>query len=164
MRPLQLQVTEFLMRRLLAKSVFNLAVLISVAALLGCKSHSPSQYVSPRVEGRVLDAQSRQPIQGVLLRRVVSDGSDRSLDPQKGGEIMMRPAPIRTAGDGTFVVESKRDLVLFRSIGWYSITLAFEQNGYRRLTTNYTMLVATNTAKGEPLVKAGDLLLMPLSK
>ena len=139
--------------------------LLLVALLLaGCTSYSPSQYVSPRVEGRVLDSQSHLPIQGVAVRRIINDGSDRSMDVPRGGEVMMRPAPIHTASDGTFVLESKRDLVLLRSIGWYSIALAFEQGGYRRLTTNYTMLMATNTAKGEPLVRAGDLLLSPTPK
>src|SRR5215472_17419055 len=71
----------------------------------GCKS--VSQYVSPRVEGRVLDSTSRQPIEGVEVRRLAVENKHRPNQPMKGGQLMMEAPVIRTALDGTFAVESQ---------------------------------------------------------
>src|SRR5439155_18731929 len=46
-----------------------IASLLLVGALVGCKTHSASQYVSPQVTGRVLDAESRQPLAEVKVQR-----------------------------------------------------------------------------------------------
>ncbi len=67
-----------------------------------------------------------------------------------------------TGENGTFVVDSVRNLVVFRKTGWYSVGLSFERTGYEQLVTNYTSVNATNTVKGEPVVNAGDILLRPL--
>jgi hypothetical protein len=39
-----------------------------VGMLAGCKSAPLSQYISPRVEGRVSDATSQQPLKNVEVR------------------------------------------------------------------------------------------------
>jgi len=130
----------------------------------GCKSASPSQYISPRVEGRVLDAQSYQPIEDVQVRRLGADEDYRADTPLKGGQVIMKAPVIRTAADGTFVMGSVRDIAFLQTIGWFSLSLAFEHPSYERFITNYTLARATNTLRGEPLVKTGDILLMPLAK
>jgi hypothetical protein len=142
----------------------KLAVLILACGLWGCKSYSPSQYIAPRVEGRVLDSQSRQPLKDVRVQRVNPDQSYRIDDPPKGGQMMEKTPAVRTAADGTFVLDSERSLALVRELGWYSVSLSFTHPAYERFTTNYTLAQATNTASGEPLVKTGDIRLIPLAK
>ena len=66
---------RLLMRRMNRTCLRHLHVLASSALLLaGCQS-SPvlsSQYISPRVKGRVLDAATGQPIRNVSIRRLES--------------------------------------------------------------------------------------------
>jgi hypothetical protein len=147
-------------------SALNIALLcgclIAACVLAGCKTTSPSQYISPRVEGRVLDAQTHQPIVGVKVVRVVADPEPLVDQAPKGGQALERTPDVRSLKDGTFVLDSERDLELFRRTGWYSLTLTFEHAGYASITTNYTIANATNSPSGEPLVKAGDILLAPL--
>jgi len=141
------------------------AIALVVGGLLGgCKTHSLSPYVSPRVEGRVVEAGSHQPIEGVRVVRLSSDESDNIMEPPKGGEKLKKPAPVRTAGDGTFVLDSQRDVVVFLKREWYSVTLSFRHSAYEGFTVTYTVADATNTATHEPLVKAGDILLIPRRK
>ena len=45
-------------------------LLLAAVALAGCKSASFSTYLSPRLTGRVLAADTRQPIADVKVRRV----------------------------------------------------------------------------------------------
>jgi hypothetical protein len=148
-------------------------ILVSVLALSwvvvaglsgGCQSTSPSQYIWPRVEGRVLDSQSHQPIKEVTVSRVGGGDNYPAPNPPKGGEIMMKPPAVRTAADGTFVMDSVRDIAFLQTIGWYSLTLTFQHPAYQRFITNYTLARATNTVSGEPLVKTGDIILVPLAK
>jgi len=115
------------------------------------------------VEGRVLDAQTHQPLAGAKVRRVVPE-SATVAETRKGGQVMERTPAIRSRNDGTFALDSERGLELFRRSSWISVTIAFEQTGYESFTTNYTLVNATNTPSGEPLVKAGDILLVPRSK
>jgi hypothetical protein len=141
-----------------------LALLVLAGSGAGCKTHSPSPYVSPRITGRVLDGQTHQPIKNVRVRRVSPEPSNRIDDPPKGGQVMERTPTVRTAADGTFVLESERSLVLLRTVGWYAVSVSFSHPAYAPLTTNYTLVQATNTPSGEPLVKAGDIVLKPLKK
>src|SRR5262249_420999 len=86
--------------------------------LAGCKSVSP--YVSPRVEGRVVDAQNHQPIAGVKVQRLSS--SHNTDQPRKGGELMAHaPVVVLTSEDGAFVLDSIRSLTFLRKTGWYSV-------------------------------------------
>ena len=137
-----------------------------MAALLlaGCQTYSPSQYLSPRVIGRVLDARTRQPIPDVLVRRFRSDENLRGLDTSKGGQAMAQAPAVRTGPDGTFVLDSERNLAFLRKVGWYSVTLSFQHARYERFVTTYTLKDATKTSNGETLVKAKDILLVPLAK
>jgi hypothetical protein len=140
----------------------RLSLLLGACALLACKSDS--QYISPRVEGRVVDAQSHQPIGNVQVRRLSSNESYRVMDPPHGGEMMEKAPAVRTAPDGGFIMDSERDFAPLSKVGWYSVNLSFQHPAYQGCMMTYTVADATNTAKGEPLVKAGDIQLIPLSK
>ena len=146
------------------QAVLRFAILISIWALTACKSSSPSQYVSPRVSGRVLDAQSNQPINGVQVRRLASELNADVANPPKAGQAMEQSFAVRTGKDGTFVLDSVRNLALFRKTGWYTVSLSFAHAHYEGFVTNYTLANATHTTKGEPLVTAGDIHLRPLSR
>lgn len=141
----------------------RLVLLTLVFTVAGCVSSSPSQYVSPRVTGRVIDTQTRQPIKGVQVQRLTPDQNVAAGEAMKGGQSIEQAPAVRTGSDGRFVLDSERDLALFRKLDWYSVSLSFDHSGYERFVTNYTLIDAIVTPKGEPLVKAGDIRLRPKS-
>jgi len=138
-----------------------LAIVILAIGMAGCKSSSPSQYISPRITGRVLDAKTQQPIEGVQVRRLVPNQEPDVAQVIKGGERLDQSPAVRTGRDGEFVLASEKNLALFQRLSWYSVNVTFVHSGYERLTTEYTLVNATNTPTGEPLVPAGDIRLQP---
>ena len=86
------------------------------------------------------------------------------MDPPKGGELMKQPAIVRTDAEGNFMLVAERDLTVFRSASWLSVNLLFEHPRYERFAATYTAAQATNTANGEPLLKTGNVLLVPKAK
>ena len=104
---------------------------------------------------------TRQPIKRVEVRRVTADESGRAEDMAKGSQALNQSPGVRTGADGTFVLKSVRNLSLLLKTGWYSVSVSFARAGYRPLTATYTLAHSTNTAKGEPWVNAGDILLVP---
>jgi hypothetical protein len=148
---------------MMRKALSRGAVLLALVA--GCQS-SPvlnSQYISPRVEGRVLDAVNGQPIRNVSIRRLPQGQTEAVDAPAVGGRSLERTPAIRSDRDGGFHLDSERDLTLFRRSGWYSVTLAFTHKGYERFVTNYNLASAVVASNGEPVVNAGNILLQPLS-
>jgi hypothetical protein len=133
-----------------------LTILTLALAFGGCKASSPTPYVSPRVTGRVIDSQTRQPIKGVKVRRATL-GQESDPQSAKGAEVMGKAPAIRTAADGTFLLASERSLSPFLRGGWYSVSIAFEHTEYIRYRTNYSLKHAILTPKGEPVVNAGDI-------
>jgi len=117
------------------------------------------------VEGRVLDSQSHEPIQGVRVHRVVQGGNQQVADTPHGGEQMENaPVVVTTSADGSFVVDSERDIALFRHVSWYSVSIAFEHPAYASYTATYMSSNAVASASGEPVVHAGDVLMRPQTK
>jgi len=136
-----------------------------VVALSGCQSTSFSSYLSPRVTGRVLAADTRQPLADVKIRRVNPSAYQDFDDPAKGGQKLDATRAACTDSQGRFVVDAERDLTLLSQQTWVSVTLAFQHEGYLTLQTNYTLAnVTTNAADGAPVVNAGDILLRPASQ
>jgi hypothetical protein len=139
---------------------------MAVACLLaGCQS-SPvlnSQYISPRVTGRVVDAVTSQPIRNVSIRRQTPGQTGAVSSLGAGDRSLERTPALRTDREGRFDLDSERDLTLFRRADWYSVTLAFTRKGYERLVTNYTLTSAVVASNGEPVVHAGSIFLQPLS-
>jgi hypothetical protein len=141
-------------------------LLLATATLVGCKSGRFSEYVSPRVTGRVLDADTRQPLADARVRRALPDRPPDMDGRAHGGQLLERTPAVRTDQEGRFVLESVSSVALFKGDpdAWYSVTLSFEHDGYRRFQTNYTLGNATNLPSGEPCVMAGDILLNPSAK
>jgi hypothetical protein len=143
----------------------QLAWLLLTVALAGCQSGKLSYYSSPRVTGRVLAADTHQPLADATVRRVVPMPSDGEDTPPKGAQLLMRPAGVRTDADGRFALEAERVVAMFRRVGWYSVMVSFECSGYGSLQTNFAIAsFNTRTPEGVPLVNAGDILLQPKPK
>ena len=140
------------------------AWLLMAIAAVGCQSGTGSYYVSPQVTGRVVAADTRQPLADATVRRVVPVQTAGEDTPPKGAQLLVQPAGVRTDADGRFVLEAESVVAVLRRVGWYSVTVAFACPGYRSWQTNFTAGgVKTRTAEGAPWVDAGDILLKPES-
>jgi hypothetical protein len=137
-----------------------LGVLALALGVAGCRNLAWGPYVSPRITGQVLAADTRQPLAGV---RVVRGGSEPPVaeSAPHGAELLLRKPPILTSPRGGFVLESERVLTLVRWGGWNSVRLKFERAGYLPFETNYSLssLAVTNAPDGAPLVEAGQVFL-----
>ena len=141
---------------------FATAWLLTALALAGCQGGSYSKYVSPRVTGRVLAADTRQPLANATVRRVAPMMTAGEDTPPKGAQLIMQPAGVRTDADGQFTLEAERVVAVFRHVGWYSVAVSFACPGYENLQTNFTAAdFKARTPEGAPWVSAGDILLQP---
>jgi hypothetical protein len=144
--------------------VTSLALAAALCMAAGCKSGSASQYVSPRVTGRVLEMESGQPLKNVQVRRVLGDANARSPDAPSGGQLLeQKSGTVRTGADGRFEMASSRTLSVLGS-GWYSVTLSFQRTGFQSVIRTYTLANSTNSPSGEPVVQTGDVLLPRMEK
>jgi hypothetical protein len=142
-----------------------LALYLAAFGLVGCQSMPFSPFISPRVTGRVLAADTGRPLADVVVKSGAQARDYPGTMPPKGGELLMAKAPVRTDGDGRFTLATERALTPFRSMNWFSVQLLFERGGYERFRTNYSRLnLITNAPGGEPLLNAGDILLHPAAK
>jgi hypothetical protein len=138
---------------------------LATLALAGCQSHPFSVAVSPRLTGRVLAADTGQPIADVKVRNIDQANDGNGAVPPKGGQLLQAEAAIRTDHDGRFVLETQRVLAPFRGGGWFSVRLSFEHAGYERFLTNYSYLnLSTNSSNGGQGLDAGKILLRPVAK
>jgi hypothetical protein len=144
----------------IARHLSSRLATIVVLAWTGC--HSPSQYTSPRVTGRVLNEQTQQPIQAVQVRR--SADKPTSHEAPKGAQLLVQAPSVLTEANGSFALKSERALAFLWHIRWYSVTVSFTHPGYEALTRTFSLANSTNSPTGEPLVEAGDVLLRPLGK
>ena len=134
------------------------------AILTGCKSASLSSYTAPRVTGRVVAADTGQPLANVRIQRINPAASQDDPVSAKGGQRLESAASVRTDAEGRFVLEAERALTLVQQPVWPSVTAAFQRDGYLTLRTNFNLLQASTNAPGEaPMVNAGDIRLYPRS-
>ncbi len=145
-------------------NLIRVALVLLVAASAGCQSRPLGPYSSPRVVGRVVDANTGRPLAGVQVIRGKSSQEQRADWEPKGGQLLMEKAPVRTDGDGRFALPSERVLTVIRGAGWNSARLTFEHPGYERFQTNLSLTVSTNTPSAEPVVNAGKIPLRPLAR
>jgi hypothetical protein len=143
------------------RKLFLLPLLVGLV-LLGAGCGSPTQYISPRVTGQVLNAQTRQPVAKVQIQRVHDKPRQDPNTVPRGAEAIQENWYADTDTEGRFTVDSTTTLTFLNSVTWYSVTLAFSREGYTTFTTNYTPAEATFLPSGEPVVNAGTILLRPL--
>lgn len=133
--------------------------LLAVVLLAGCKSGSLSSWVAPCVTGRVVAADTGQPLAGAKIRRV-NPGASQSDEAAKGSQLMAQSTSVYADQHGGFMLDAEKALTPFIHRDWYSLTLSFEHAGYRSLQTNFTTLnVNGRTADGAPMINAGDIRL-----
>ena len=131
----------------------------AVLLLAGCKSGSLSSWVAPCVTGRVVAADTGQPLSGTRLRRV-NPGASQPDESAKGSQLMAQASSVYTDEQGNFTLDAEKALTPLIHRDWYSITLSFEHAGYVTLQTNFTTLNVNGRASdGAPMVKAGDIRL-----
>jgi hypothetical protein len=130
--------------------------------LLGCKSRPLGPYVSPRITGQVVAADTGQPLPGVTVARGNPERYRLPGPPPKGGELLLQKPLVHTDQDGRFVLSSERVLSLIRPAGWNFLELNLSRAGYERFHTNLPIELGTNSFKGQPLLDAGKILLQPV--
>ena len=134
-----------------------------LVAACGCQSGKFTHYTSPEVTGRVLAADTLQPLANATVQRPIPQIFEPS-SPPKGSQLLMKSDGAQTDGDGRFVLPWKSVLTIFRQPGWWSAPVVFSHSGYESFQTNYTGTnVSSYTSAGAPVVNAGDVLLRPLS-
>jgi hypothetical protein len=143
----------------------TLALCLLDASLAGCQSGGVTHYVAPEVTGRVLAADTHQPLAHATVQRGGRGQGFEPFGPPKGGQLLIETGVERTDSDGRFILESKSVFALFRSPGWWSSPVTVSHSGYESFSTNYTGdNVTSHSAVGAPVVDAGDILLSPESK
>jgi hypothetical protein len=135
-------------------------LLLGLLLAAGCNSFGPSECITPQVTGRVLAADTRQPLAGVQVSRVVPGQNPGT--PAKGAQLLQSGRPETTAEDGCFILPGEAYVTLFRHSSWWSLRLAFQAPGYAPFQTNYSAASFTNqTAAGAPMINLGNVLLKP---
>jgi len=127
----------------------------------GCKSRPLGPYVSPKITGQVMAADTGQPLPGVAVARGNPERYRLPGPPPKGGELLLQKPVVHTDRDGRFVLASERVLSVFRPAAWNLLELDLRHPGYQHCQTNLPIEWATNSFKGEPLLDAGKILLQP---
>jgi hypothetical protein len=138
-------------------------LLLGLLLVAGCKSFGPSECVTPPVTGRVLAADTRRPLAGVRISRVLP--GENPGTPAKGAQLQQQGRPETTAEDGCFIMPGQSCVTLFRHFRWWSVRLAFQAPGYVPFETNYSASIFTNqAAAGAPIINIGNVPLKPEPK
>lgn len=138
----------------------QLALLLLTVALAGCSSIGHSYYSSPRVTGRVLAAETHQPLPDAIVKRVVNYPTDGEDTAPKGGQLLIRFDGVRSDAHGRFALDAVKVATLFRRGGWQSVTVSFACNGYESFQTNFTPAqIEERSPEDVPVVEAGDISL-----
>ncbi|MCX6914644.1 MAG: hypothetical protein NT167_16590, partial [Verrucomicrobia bacterium] len=74
--------------------------------------------------GRVLAADTGQPIANVKVKRVNPTANQNYDDPAKGGQKLESAGGVRTDRQGRFILDAERALTLFQQQIWFSVTVS----------------------------------------
>lgn len=136
-------------------------MLVLAGLFTGCGSVGVFHAVTPAVSGRVLAADSRQPLAGVQIIRVLPGQGVAGSQPAKGAERLQSGRPIYTDAAGNFILSGKTALIWWRPSGAGAVRLAFLAPGY---VTGQTNLIPpkTGVSPSAPNISAGDIWLKPV--
>jgi len=131
---------------------------------VGCQRLEEMNHVTPQINGRVLDAVTRQPLAGVTVQPVLPGQLPLEPSQEKGAQRLVRGRPMVTDAGGWFVVSS-RSFVAWRQQASGSGPISFSRFGYYTLQTNFVSGPAVSfLTNGVPRLDAGNILLQPLRK
>jgi hypothetical protein len=131
----------------------------------GCQWIGFNNHVTPQINGRVLDADTLQPLAGVKVLRVLHGQVENPPTPVHGAQLMQQERPVTTDVRGEFVYPGKSYFTFLNAANWWTLTLSFQSAGYAAWQTNFsTADIKTNLPDGIPRVEAGDVFLKPLQK
>ncbi len=146
------------------------AVLLCLAGLwVGCDSvRGPHQaVVLPAVRGRVLDANTGEPVKAARVTRTAGESALPSASsPAHGAQRLQETPPARTARDGHFAMSAVRaGFLVFERTPPLLVSLRVEHGRYRTFTTNVDLLVVqpVQTPDG-PVIDVGELAIQPRVK
>jgi len=135
-----------------------------LSLLAGCQSGTFTHYISPQISGRVLAADTHQPLAGAVVARVVPQNMGTS-DVPKGGQVLTRADGVRTDADGRFVLPAETVFAVFSQPGWWSVPVSFSCSGYETFQRSYSGTNLTSRSEaGVPLLEAGEVQLKPLAE
>ena len=140
----------------------GLLLMLALAGLFtGCGSVGVFHAVTPTVSGRVLAADTRQPLAGVQIIRVLPGQGVGGSRPAKGAELLQAGRPIYTDAAGNFVLAGKTNLTWWRPAGAGAVRLAWLAPGY---VTGQTNLISpkTGASAAGAEISTGDILLKPV--
>jgi len=137
-----------------------LTTFVGVIILCGCQSFRLQDYVSPRITGVVLDAETRDPVPNVTVRKVSGDQPSRTDSPPKGGEQLLSGDQVQTDKEGQFEMVARKDVLTFSSGSAFAVRLQFQHSHYDIFRTNYSGKSITDGGpKRPPELNAGEILL-----
>lgn len=141
-----------------------LPLLVVAVGLAGCNSVGFFDSATPRLTGRVLDAQTGQPLGGVKIVRLTPGQSADAGSPAYGAQLMLQGRPDFSAADGTFAVAGTKYVTFIKPSGQWSVNLMFRAGHYDTLVTNFTAADdAVRSATNSRVMNVGDVLLQPKS-
>ena len=142
-------------------------LLLVVLLALGCDTlKGPNQgYVAPAVEGRVVDARTGDPLEGVRVKRYLEEPEQQDPLATKGATKLMQVPTASTDRDGHFfIVPEKGGYLLFEHPGVYELFLTLQRKDYQLLQTNIDLVKLKPVKTNKVLtVHVGDLPLSPKS-
>ena len=138
-------------------------MLALVGGLTGCGSVGIFHAVTPTVSGRVLAADTRQPLAGVQIIRVLPGQGVSGSRPAKGAELLQAGRPIYTDAAGNFILPGKTALTWWHPAGAGAVRLAWFAPGY---VTGQTNLIPPKTGVSSVVteISTGDILLAPVHR
>ena len=140
------------------------AIFGAILLLCGCQSFRMQDYVSPRITGVVLDAETGDPVPNVTVRKVSGDQSLQPESPPKGGEQMLSGDQVQTDKDGRFAMAARKDVLTFSSGSAFAVRLQFQHSRYESFRTNYSGKGITVAGpKRPPELNTGEILLRRLA-
>lgn len=148
----------------LRRRVVVASALLSLAVASGCEYLAPPHlsWTEARVVGRVVDADTRQPVAGAQVTRVliIAPGAGGYADSNKGGPAMaVRPTMAVSDRDGRFTLEAvKTAYLILDNFPDYAMTLRVRSSGYLTFQRDFTNVTyAGGDKKTVPIVEAGDV-------
>lgn len=138
-----------------------LGVLVLVGAGCGSLTGPNQEYLAPALTGRVLDADTSQPLAGVRVSRQAGNPPPKDPFPEKGGVLILTPSPAVTDAQGRFYLPAKKSAhLIFTPATPMMTTLVAKREDYVTLRTNLDLVVIkpVKTPHG-PEINAGDLRL-----